>query len=351
MLEASYFSNIKEANRISISHIQNMLLDLSMYLTRVVLTLFIIFGTIGNALNIFIFTRPALLRASCTLYLLAGSIDNILVIYTSLLTRLLANGFSTDITITSNVMCKTRYYFGYVFLALSPYFFILACFDRYCSSSSSSARRAWCNKKLAKRLIIGAIILACILYSHMAIFFELKTSEAQVICYTQPGIYDTFYRIFYLVVYCILPSVFMGLLCVKALFNVRIQAHRIKPMLATGNETLRRIDRRVIRVLFVQILTQVLCILPFAIINLLALFIDTTTVLYIFLNRLFVLPLFVSYATSFYFFTLSSRVYRQELLKLVWFWKRKQIQNEKTIGTVVASTKIRQQQKIVAMNH
>ncbi len=327
------------------------LLDISLYLTRVVLILFIIFGTIGNALNIFIFTRPVLLRASCTLYLLAGSIDNILVIYTSLLTTLLANGFSIDITITSNITCKTRYYFSYVFFALSPYFFILACFDRYCSSSASTARRAWCTKKLAKRLIIGAIVLACILYSHMAIFFELKTSGTTVICYTQPGIYDTFYRIFYLVVYCISPSVCMSLLCIKALFNIRIQANRIKPMLATGNETLRRIDRRVIRVLFAQILTQVLCILPFAIINLLALFIDSTTVLYTFLNQLFVLPLFVSHTTSFYFFTLTSRVYRKELLKLIWFWTGKQGERQTTIATVVATTKTRQQQKLVAMNN
>jgi hypothetical protein len=185
----------------------------------------------------------------------------------------------------------------------------------------------------------------------MAMFFELKTSDTKVICYTQPGIYDIFYRIFYLAVYCILPSVFMSLLCVKALFNIRIQAHRIKPMLATGNETLRRIDRRVLRVLFAQVLTQVLCILPFAIINLLALFIDSTTVLYIFLNQLFVLPLFVSPTASFYFFTLTSRVYRQELLKLIRFWKRTQGERQQTIGTVVGSTKTRPQQKLVAMNH
>jgi hypothetical protein len=185
----------------------------------------------------------------------------------------------------------------------------------------------------------------------MAIFFELKTSGTTVICYTQPGIYDTFYRIFYLVVYCISPSVCMSLLCIKALFNIRIQANRIKPMLATGNETLRRIDRRVIRVLFAQILTQVLCILPFAIINLLALFIDSTTVLYTFLNQLFVLPLFVSHTTSFYFFTLTSRVYRKELLKLIWFWTGKQGERQTTIATVVATTKTRQQQKLVAMNN
>jgi hypothetical protein len=122
-------------------------------------------------------------------------------------------------------------------------------------------------------------------------------------------------------------------------------------MLATGNETLRRIDRRVLRVLFAQVLTQVLCILPFAIINLLALFIDSTTVLYIFLNQLFALPLYVSHVSSFYFFTLTSRVYRQELLKLIRLWKGKQWERQQTIGTVVATTKSRPQQKLVAMNH
>jgi hypothetical protein len=254
-----------------------MLLDISVEATRVVLITFIILGTIGNILNLLIFTRPTLLRSPCTFYLLAASIDNILVIYTSLLTRLLAGGYAIDVTIISNFMCKLRYYPGYIFFALSPYFSILACFDRYCSSSSSVTRRSWSNKKTAKRLIFGAIILACLLYVHMGIFFQVNKTSTGLSCYTQPGAYNLFYRIFYLVIYCMLPSFCMGLLCVLTLKNIRQQARRIQPTLTQGSESLRRIDRQMIRMLFSQVLTQLCSVLPFATISLVALFINTST--------------------------------------------------------------------------
>jgi hypothetical protein len=322
-----------------------MLLDIAVQATRIVLTSFIILGTIGNILNFLIFTRRTLLRSSCTLYLIAASIDNILVIYTSLLTRLLAGGFADDVTKISNFTCKLRYYAGYVFFAVSPYFFVLACFDRYCSSSTSATRRSWCNKKIAKRLIIAAIILACILYLHMAIFFELKKSGTYVSCYSRAGAYTLFYGIFYLVIYCLLPSVCMGVLCILTINNIRQQARRITPALATGNDSLRRIDRQMVRMLFLQVLTQLLCVLPFATFSLVALFINTNTTIGDFFEQIFILPLFVSYTTSFYVFTLSSRIYRKELMKIIWFWKRAQDETELTIGTVAINTGTRHHQK------
>ncbi|CAF4456338.1 unnamed protein product [Rotaria sp. Silwood2] len=272
--------------------------------------MFIIFGTIGNALNLFIFTRPTLARSSCTLYLIAASIDNILVIYVSLLSRLLANGYGMDVARTSDAMCKLRFFVAYVLFALSPYFYALACFDRYCSSSPLATRRSLCNKKVAKQLIIAAIILACILYLHMAIFYELNRSGSSATCSSRPGLYDLFYRIFYLIVYCILPSFCMAVLCILTLMNVRHQSNRIQPMLATVNGGSRRLDRHLIRMLFSQILTQVICILPFAVLNLLGFLINRRAQLFSFFHQIFTVPLFVSYVTSFYIFTLSSRIYR-----------------------------------------
>ncbi len=320
-----------------------MLFDVAVQATRIVLTSFIILGTIGNVLNLLIYTRPTLLRTSCTLYLIADSINNILVVYTSLLIRLLSSGFSYDITLISNLICKLRYYPGYVLLALSPYFFTLACFDRYCSSSRSATRRSWCNKKVAKRLIIGAIILALVLYSHMAIFFQLNPSGTG--CSAQPGAYNTFYRIFYLMIYCMLPFVCMGLFSILTLKNIRQQARRIRPALVTENDSLRRIDRQMVRMLFSQVLTQLLCILPFSILNLASLFINTTTTIYNFFSQILILPVYVSYTTSFYVFTLSSRVYRQELMKIIRFGKRRQDENERPIRTIAIGTIVRQHRK------
>jgi len=296
---------------------KKMLLDISMYVTRVILTSFIVLGTIGNILNILIFTRPKLLQLSCTIYLLAASIDNILVIYTNLLTRLLATGYSNDITQLSDFLCKFRFYGGYSALALSPYFMILACFDRYCLSSISVARRAWCNRKTAIKLTFGAILLALLVYLHMGIFFERRFTNTSVVCYSRPGVYDLFYRIFFLVIYCLLPSFCLGILCVLTLKNIRQQVQRINPALANGNHLHRRIDRQMIRMLIGQIVTQLACILPFAILNLIGLFINSSTVIYNFFFEILCLPLFVSYATSFYVFTLSSRIYQQELKKIL----------------------------------
>ncbi|CAF0996232.1 unnamed protein product [Rotaria sp. Silwood1] len=312
-----------------------MLVDIAVQILRVVLTTFIILGTIGNGLNLFIFTRPTLSKSSCTLYLIAASIDNILVIYISLLTRLLANGFSLDVAKTSDVMCKLRFYFGYVFFALSPYFYTLACFDRYCSSSASATRRSLCNKKVAKRLIIGAIILACILYFHMAIFFQIITEDSMVLCDAQPGLYELFYRIFYLVIYCILPSFCMAVLCILTLMNIHKQTRRIQPVFTIGNDGSRRLEHHLIRMLFAQIITQVLSILPFAILNLVGFLTDRRTNLFEFFNQIFTLPLFISYATSFYIFTMSSYIYRQELLRLFWFRKARGDERKFSLQTLV----------------
>lgn len=298
-----------------------MLIDIAVQTTRIVLITFILLGTIGNILNLFIFTRQTLLKSSCTLYLIAQSIDNLFVIYTSLLTRLLADGFSMDITLMSNTLCKLRYYFAYIFLAVSPYFSVLACFDRYWSSSASATRRSLCNKKLAKRLILGAIVLACILYSHIAMFFEIISTDCLPKCYAALGPYSIFFRIFYLIIYCILPSVCMGVLCLLTVNNVRQQSKRVRPVSIAKHEDPHRVDLHLIRMLFAQIMTQLVCILPYATFILVTSFIQIDITLSEFLNPIFILPLYVSYATSFYVFTLSSRFYRMALLKLVWSQK------------------------------
>jgi hypothetical protein len=131
----------------------------------------------------------------------------------------------------------------------------------------------------------------------------------------------------------------MGVLCILTLINIREQAQRIRPALVSGNNNLRRIDRQMMRMLFSQVLTQLLCILPHAVINIVALFINTNSTIYSFFNQIFILPLYVSYTTSFYVFTLSSRIYRKELIKIVLFWKRRQPENEQTIRTTGTTTR------------
>lgn len=313
-----------------------MLADISTYMARVILTLFIVFGTVGNSLNLCIFTRPNLYRSPCTLYLIAASIDNLLVTYTTMITRLLADGYSIDPTANSMAFCKVRYYVGYVLFALSPYFFILACFDRYCSSSQSVVLRSWSDRRIAKRLIVVAIIAACLVYVHMAIFFEVQAISATfTYCYSRRGVYSTFYSIFYLIAYCLLPPFFMGLFTILTLNNVRRQSRQIMPGVAMQGVH-RRLDRQLMRMLLYQVSTQLVCVVPFAILSLMGIFTTTTAVLN-FLNQLARIPLFFSYSASFYVFTLSSPVYKYELMKFIKYRQSgRRDQEQLTLGTLTA---------------
>ena len=293
-----------------------MLADISVQIARVILTVFIVSGTLGNILNLCIFTRPNLYRSPCTLYLIAASIDNLLVTYTTMLTRLLADGYSIDPTANSMAFCKIRYYVGYVLFALSPYFFVLACFDRYCSSSPSVALRSWSDRRMSKRLIVAAIIAACAVYLHMAVFFEVQAiSVTSTYCYSRQGVYSTFYSIFYLIAYCLLPPFFMGLFTILTLSNIRRQSRQIMPGTAMRGVH-RRLDRQLMLMLFYHVSIQLFCVVPFAILSLIAIFTSTTTVLN-FSNQLARIPLFFSYSASFYVSTLSSPVYRRELMKFI----------------------------------
>ncbi|CAF1093673.1 unnamed protein product [Rotaria sordida] len=127
----------------------------------------------------------------------------------------------------------------------------------------------------------------------------------------------------------------MTVLCILILINIRQQSHRIQLISAIGNDGSHCLYRHFIRMLFSQIVTQVLYILPFAILNLLAFLIDTSTDLFRFINQLFTISLFLSYITSFYIFTMSSHIYRQELVKCLWFRKARKDEREFDLTTIV----------------
>ncbi|CAF4780909.1 unnamed protein product, partial [Rotaria sp. Silwood2] len=129
-----------------------------------------------------------------------------------------------------------------------PYFFILACFDRYCSSSPSPTHRSWSNKTTAKRRISGAIILVAFLYVHMPIFFEIQSNGTSTICFPQQGVYNSFWRTFYLIMY---------------FFSINL------PTSTNVGDLHRRLDRNLMRLLFSHFLTQIACIFSFVIVNLL----------------------------------------------------------------------------------
>jgi len=121
------------------------------------------FGTIGNILNILVFTRKIFRNNICVVYFLASTIFDSFVIIFSLLPRLL-NGFNSDPSQYSAVLCKLRFFITYFSGYTSAWFISLACIERYLSSSTSIHRRQLITMKRAYLSMIFIIMFGFLVF-------------------------------------------------------------------------------------------------------------------------------------------------------------------------------------------
>ena len=133
------------------------------YLNQSIPIPLLIFGTIGNLLNIFILTRKSLQKNSCAFYFLFSSIANLSCLWFGLFTRLLS-GYDLDPTTWNTVICKFRFYITYISLYLSSFFLLYASIDRWASSSTNVGIRQFSRIQIAHRVVAYTILFALLFY-------------------------------------------------------------------------------------------------------------------------------------------------------------------------------------------
>jgi hypothetical protein len=124
------------------------------------------FGTIGNILNILVFTRKTFRNNICVAYFLGSTIFDSFVIIVGLLPRLL-NGFGSDPSQDSAVLCKLRFFITYFAGYVAVWFISLACIERYLSSSTSVQRRQLITMKRAYLSMVFVILLGFIVFGEV----------------------------------------------------------------------------------------------------------------------------------------------------------------------------------------
>jgi hypothetical protein len=297
----------------------------SVIINRSVLIVFFIFGLIGNIFNIFLFTSPVLFRTSSSLYLLAASISNLFVIIFVIPIQLFADGFDLDLASYSLPACKIISYIYYVCLSLPPFFTILACADRWAASCVQVNRRRFASAKIAKRIIVIPIILSCLLYSYVLVVFDKDPNPPPPLCSIGPP-YVMFALPFYLIIYSLVPPFFMALFSISIIINVRRKRNRVMPVNQGINTSVsgggggvvggdrRRLSQMQVMLVF-QAIIECIFTLPYSTINLVSIAVDNDEYflsLFSFLRLL----IFFNSVSSFYIYTLSSKLYRDELKKL-----------------------------------
>lgn len=190
------------------------------------------FGTIGNILNIFVFTRETFRNNACVAYFLASTIFDSFVILVGLFPRLL-NGFGVDPTQYSAILCKLRFFITYYAGYTAAWFISLACVERYLCSSENVHRRQLITMKRAYLSMGFIILIGCIIFGEEFYCIDINQQllGAPQSCYQLQSdincrIFDSLLQFLFQILAPAVMMIVFGLLTIR---NVRQKHRRTHP--------------------------------------------------------------------------------------------------------------------------
>lgn len=208
------------------------------YLMIITGIILFIFGSIGNILNILVFSIWSRVpktgsgnnnvgRASNTpIYLFVSSCSNLIVIIYPLLTRIMFDGFRLSPTYsTVFILCKFRYYILFTFDFISLTNICLALLDRYfVSSSDVRLRRLSTQRKRTKQVIF---LISLIFFLHnipLCIYFEGSTGGQ---CVVNSPVYNYYYLyVFQILFHGLIPISFLSVFGILTYKQMKIVKKR-----------------------------------------------------------------------------------------------------------------------------
>lgn len=228
-----------------------------------------VFGLVGNALNMAIFTRPSLRKNACSVYLLSATCANMNVLIFGLLVRSLVEGFDVDLIGASLILCRLRYVILHPSYVLSSWSVVLASLDRYCVSSRHARLRNLSRRSIACATVAIAVCFCLLLFGHILFLFGIEELSSGVYCYAQPGVYRIVYDFLLVGSFNAVPPIFMlviGIATVRNIYSRRARIDATRPVALPRQ--LNRKDRQLVWLLLVQIAVTIVCTAPHAVLKL-----------------------------------------------------------------------------------
>ncbi|CAF1260098.1 unnamed protein product [Adineta ricciae] len=286
--------------------------EISVKLAQILLPMIIFVGVSGNILNIIILTRANLRNHACSKYFLALASNNLL--YSLFIIQyFLSNGFSIDGQTISNISCKILQYIGSACPFLSPYFIVLASIDRFFASSSNVNIRSISNVTNATKSIIFIVICTLLFFINTLVLNEYRDDGYG--CAIRPEtLYNQIFYILQIILFAAIPPILMIFFGLLTIYNTTQLQVNIQVTIRH-----RRTEGQLARMLFLQVTIYILLNMPMCIMYLML----TLPVGYIPTQEFFFVLsissiLFnFSFATTFFLYILTARVYREELFRLI----------------------------------
>ncbi|CAF1371450.1 unnamed protein product [Didymodactylos carnosus] len=335
------------------SDTENLILTINTVSTQIIryLCMFILIcGTIGNVSNLIVFLQRPLRSNPCSIYFFSSSISGLVALYSGLITRILAT-YRLDPTNKSSPLCKIRSFFLYSSFTTSTWLIALASVDRYFISCQNVQRRRFSSLKTTYCLVGIIPVFSVLIYAEVFYCFEanLPTPRSPLACYSKSYQCDLYNSLTFTIIFVLIPCLIMFLFGYLTILNIRKLQRTAGTNSATrsnnnkGTKTIKRSDRQLIQMLWVQVLLLTTLALPTAVQRLYSAF--TTGIVRGELsltieNAIFqVLLLFthISMSMPFYLYLLTGILFRRTFIDL--FYKVALI---RTIRNAVTVTNIQQ---------
>ncbi len=240
-------------------------------------------GLIGGPLVLIVFlSLQTFRRSSCAFYLTSMSIVNTLHLFTGLLTFIMINGFGINWTNMSLFYCKFRPFYTGLCTLTSFTCICLAIIDQFLATCSHPRWHQWNNIKIARYMVIGAVIvwilhqIPVLIYQNHIISSITGTSS----CVITNRVYYKYIYFFQLpVLMSIIPVTIMAIFGILAYRNVQQIAYRRVPLVR------RELDKQLTVMVLVQSFCDIVFVIPLIIQSVYSLIIgipsDLVTMIYL----------------------------------------------------------------------
>ncbi|CAF1097085.1 unnamed protein product [Adineta steineri] len=229
-------------------------------------------GITSCILNLLVLRRISLRKSPCTICLVAVNIVNLAYLFFGFLFAVFLVGYNSDPSTSSIIFCRFRNYMSFILTCCEPSCLILASIDRVLVTSPNAGTRRRSTRRLTIISMIGICSFWAIFHIHTLIFIQIvQYGTNYFVCIYQPGAYTTFISYYSLVVTGCLPPTLMAIFGCWTVKNIR-QVRRVRHNASTrttatvvvvgGAHTLQSKDQQLIRMLFIEILSYIICKYP-----------------------------------------------------------------------------------------
>jgi hypothetical protein len=230
-----------------------------------------VFGSIGNILNICVFTKWSISKktsnkyshvnrtSNSSLYLLISSISNLIVIIYPLFTRIMLDGYKYHIGESRIfIFCKLRYYILHTCDLISLTCICLATFDRYLLTSRKHRLRKLSTTRNQTKLII--LVLICLVGLHNIPIMKYYDVSKSGYCTIVSIVYSHYYLYtFQIFLHGIIPISFLSVFGILTFKQLKVICRR-KNRYGTINS-----DKQISRMLLLISTAIILSSIPYCI--------------------------------------------------------------------------------------